>query len=136
MNRVRLALDALLHGDRGPAAPAAPQIGGGAVPDVSDRLIDLRDNVLAARVTIDGAGGAVLDVVARQLADILGEAGVELFDDSGPFEPKRHRVAGTVATDDATRHHHIAESVRSGCARDGRVVRPQLVIVYETSADG
>jgi hypothetical protein len=150
MNRLRLAMRVLVKGETALQAAASPpeQRASGPAraerpdePDprpVSDRtrqLIALRDSVQAAAEDLDGSGSRALNVVARQLADILAAEQVVPFDDRGSFDARRHNAVASLETDDRILDYQVASSVRSGYLGNGVLLRRQDVIVYRFTGD-
>ena len=132
MNRFRLALRVLLKGQAA-AAPGRPEHP--PVPDVTDQLIALRDDVQAAAAGLDGSGGRALHAVAGQLARILAAQHVVAIEDAGSFDAHLHNAVGNMATADKALDYQVASSVRPGYLSDGALIRRQDVIVYRFDGD-
>ena len=70
-----------------------------------------------------------LDMLYRQLLDVLKEVGVEEMTAVGqPLDPERHEVVNSVERDDAP-ENTVVEEVRRGYQLNGKVLRAALVIV-------
>jgi molecular chaperone GrpE len=75
---------------------------------------------------------AGLDLVKRNLGDVLGRHGVEEVDALGhPFDPHRHEalMMRPVTGDDEGRQGEVIEVFQPGFTLNGRVVRPARVVV-------
>lgn len=73
--------------------------------------------------------GVGLDMLYRQLLDVLKEVGVEEITTIGqPLDPERHEVVNSVERDDAA-ENTVVEEVRKGYQLNGKVLRTALVVV-------
>lgn len=81
---------------------------------------------LAARMRRD------LDEFRLMLGDILRNWNVETWwpEPGDALEPLRCRAVRAVPTDDEARHRTVAETVASGYALEGKVLRPAQVVAY------
>jgi GrpE len=151
MNRFRLAIRVLLKGQaavqplavptgeaapvrQAPAAPVRPERP--QVPDITQQLISLRDNVQTVAANVDGPGGQALSAVSGQLARILATQQILPFEDAGAFDAHRHNAVASMTTHDKALDHQIASSVQPGYLSDGTLIRRQEVIVYRFDGDG
>ncbi len=104
-----------------------------------EKLIPILDNfelgLDAARQGSDG--GAIvsgLEMVGRQLQDLLSSQGVETVDALGqPFDPKMHDALGQEASDEAE-EGIVLRQLRKGYKLKDRLVRPANVIVSKGAA--
>ncbi|MGE0190921.1 MAG: nucleotide exchange factor GrpE [Planctomycetota bacterium] len=97
-------------------------------------LLPVLDALQGARSSLgdDGDTAVVregLDLVERQLADVLARHGVERIEAEGlPFDPACHEAM--LMVDDASRPAQtVARVLRHGYRLHGRVVRPAQVVV-------
>lgn len=103
-----------------------------------EKLIPILDNfelgLDAARQ--DAEGGAIvsgLEMVGRQLQDLLSSQGVETVDALGqPFDPKIHDALGQEASDEVE-EGIVLRQLRKGYKLKDRLVRPANVIVSKGS---
>lgn len=73
--------------------------------------------------------GVGLDMLCRQLLDVLGAVGVQEIAAVGrPLDPQRHEVVNSVERDDAP-ENTVVEEVRKGYELNGKVLRTALVVV-------
>jgi molecular chaperone GrpE (heat shock protein) len=150
MNRFRLALNVLIHGELPPQeamidavppptparqAPEEVSQPAGQRSSIAMQLIALRDMVQLAADQAELAGAAPLGSVARRLGDVLAGEEVTSFEDEDGFDPVRHRVVDTMITDDPHRDYQLAGSVRPGYLHAGGLLRQQDVIVYRLDAE-
>jgi molecular chaperone GrpE len=79
----------------------------------------------------------LLAAIADELAEIIARTGVERMpvDEGDPFDPARHRPAGTCDVDDAELAGTVMTVQRAGFVRGEKVVRRAEVIVARTAAD-
>jgi molecular chaperone GrpE (heat shock protein) len=79
----------------------------------------------------------LLAAIADELAEIIARTGVERMPvhEGEPFDPARHRPAGTCDVDDAELDGTVATVQRTGFVRGEKVVRRAEVIVARTAAD-
>jgi molecular chaperone GrpE len=72
----------------------------------------------------------VLSAVYQRLGKVLAREGLTPLEKDGPYDESCQEVVATQATDEADRHHVVAETVRPGYLLNGGVLRPQQVVVY------
>lgn len=104
-----------------------------------EKIIPILDNfelgLDAARQ--DSDGGAIvsgLEMVGRQLQDLLSSQGVETLDALGqPFDPKIHDALGQEASDEVE-EGIVLRQLRKGYRLKERLVRPANVIVSKGAA--
>jgi molecular chaperone GrpE (heat shock protein) len=79
----------------------------------------------------------LLAAIADELAEIIARTGVERMpvDEGDPFDPARHRPAGTHDVDDAELDGTVLTVHRAGFVRGEKVVRRAEVIVARVAAD-
>jgi len=79
----------------------------------------------------------LLAAIADELAEVLARTGVEHMpvEEGDPFDPARHRPAGTHDVDDAELDGTVVTVQRAGFIRGGKVVRRAEVIVARTAAE-
>lgn len=79
----------------------------------------------------------LLAAIADELAEIIARTGVERMpiDEGDPFDPARHRPAGTHDVDDAELDGTVVTVQRAGFVRGEKVVRRAEVIVARVAAD-
>lgn len=99
-------------------------------------IVDSLDQALrAARQAPDMA--AMLrgvELISRQLMDVLARAGVARIDTIGkPFDPHLHEAVARVETDDHQAEGMIVEEVQVGYLMHGKVLRPAMVKVAKSS---
>ncbi len=102
--------------------------------NIAKELIALRDSLMLNMLNDVGESNEVFSDIYDHLGTILERDGVVPIEDAGAFDQERHRVTDTVPTDDPERDQCIHKTLRSGYLVDGRVFRPQEVVVY--SLDG
>lgn len=95
----------------------------------------------AAQAGADTSGGAVASGIAQvisQLEAALREHDVARFTPTAGdlFDPERHEVVHTVATDSEKEDNTVSETLQSGYEIGGMLIRPARVAVkhYQTSA--
>ena len=78
----------------------------------------------------------LLAAIADELAEIIARTGVERMPvgEGDPFDPARHRPAGTRDVDDAELDGTVATVQRAGFVRGEKVVRRAEVIVARVAA--
>lgn len=70
-----------------------------------------------------------VEMVAKQLADVLGREGVEDIDPFGqPFDPHLHQAVNQVEAPEVP-EHTVIEVFQKGYRMHGRVLRPAMVVV-------
>jgi molecular chaperone GrpE (heat shock protein) len=73
-----------------------------------------------------------LETIPSDLEDIFYWQGVKSFICPGDgFDPTRQRAAKKVATADPEKDKRVAESLRCGYEWEGKVIRPEMVAVYD-----
>jgi molecular chaperone GrpE (heat shock protein) len=79
----------------------------------------------------------LLAAIADELAEIIARTGVERMPvgEGDPFDPARHRPAGTHDVDDAELDGTVLTVQRAGFVRGEKVVRRAEVIVARVAAD-
>jgi molecular chaperone GrpE len=79
----------------------------------------------------------LLVAIADELAEIIARTGVErmLVGEGDPFDPARHRPAGTHDVEDAELDGTVVTVQRAGFVRGDKVVRRAEVIVARAAAD-
>jgi molecular chaperone GrpE (heat shock protein) len=79
----------------------------------------------------------LLAAIADELAEIIARTGVERMPvgEGDPFDPARHRPAGTRDVDDAELDCTVMTVQRAGFVRGEKVVRRAEVIVARVAAD-
>lgn len=79
----------------------------------------------------------LLAAIADELAETIARTGVERMpvDEGDPFDPARHRPAGTRDVDDAELDGTVVTVQRAGFVRGEKVVRRAEVIVARLAAD-
>jgi molecular chaperone GrpE (heat shock protein) len=79
----------------------------------------------------------LLAAIADELAEIIARTGVErmLVGEGDPFDPARHRPAGTRDVEDAELDGTVLTVQRAGFVRGEKVVRRAEVIVARVAAD-
>lgn len=79
----------------------------------------------------------LLAAIADELAEIIARTGVERMPvgEGDPFDPARHRPAGTHDVDDAELDGTVVTVQRAGFVRGEKVVRRAEVIVARVAAD-
>ncbi|MEK0445280.1 MAG: Protein GrpE [Verrucomicrobiota bacterium] len=99
-----------------------------------ERLVPILDNFelgLAAARAAEGAASIVdgMDMVRRQLADVLHQHGVETVEAEGhPFDPNLHEAVAQEASDTVP-EGSVVRQLRKGYRLKDRLVRASLVIV-------
>ncbi len=100
-------------------------------PSVAAReIIKLRDWILLAQSEGDSSSPKVLEAIYQQLEQILAKEGVKPLEETGQFNYERHKVISTQKTDDPDKDDWVCETVKPGYLFDGKLIRPQEVIVY------
>lgn len=101
---------------------------------VVERLLPVIDDL---ERTIDHtvAGGDLehllkgVEMVSKQLVDVLGREGVEVIDPLGqPFDPNLHHAVNQIE-DPEVPEHTVVEVFQRGYRMHGRVLRPAMVVV-------
>jgi molecular chaperone GrpE (heat shock protein) len=96
-------------------------------------LIRLNDQLAQLDESSESPGASDAALAARQVAEILGRAGVDRFDvePGEPFDATRHQGIGRTPTDDPALDGAVAAVRRSGyVTSDGRVLRAAEVEVH------
>ena len=110
-----------------------------ALADIMRELLPVLDNFERALAANAQSAQDILigvDLIYRQLSDVLGKAGLRPVDQPGvPFDPSIHEA---VARDDESTlpAHHVATILQKGYMLNERLVRPAMVKVSTGSADG
>ena len=98
------------------------------------QAVDSVDRALAMQFEHPEFDGLI--AVLDQMEAILARQGVQRIGARGePFDPERHQAIG-MRPDDGVPDGTVAEVVRSGYVRGGRVLRPAEVIVARAQRDG
>jgi molecular chaperone GrpE len=111
------------------------------VAERTDALIgdwlEVADSVgRALAIDSDGAVGDGLRAVRDQIESTLARQGVERTGEVGEaFDPERHEAVDVRPAADVP-DRTVAEVIRPGYVRDGRVLRPALVAVAQRPRDG
>ncbi len=94
-------------------------------------LLPVADNLERA-LAAPGETGALrqgVQLVLKQLGDVLGRFGVESFLSLGePFDPARHEALMELATEEVP-PGHVAQELVKGYTLNGRLLRPAAVAV-------
>ncbi|MDO8915933.1 MAG: nucleotide exchange factor GrpE [Coriobacteriia bacterium] len=70
-----------------------------------------------------------VEMVSKQIMDVLGREGVEIIDPFGqPFDPNLHHAVNQVE-DREVPEHTVVEVFQKGYSMNGRVLRPAMVVV-------
>lgn len=93
-------------------------------------IIKLRDWILLAQSEGDSSSTKVLAAIYQQLEQILVKEGVKPLEETGLFNYERHKVISTQKTEDPDKDDWVCETVRPGYLFEGKLIRPQEVIVY------
>lgn len=108
---------------------------------MAEGLIAVFDSLEAAEKSAAGAEAAVASGIAQvisQLEAALREHDVARFTPTAGdlFDPERHEVVHTVATDSEKEDNTVSETLQSGYEIGGMLIRPARVAVkhYQTSA--
>lgn len=73
-----------------------------------------------------------MEVLHKQLTDVLEQNGIEMFDPKGkPFDPAEHEAVGTVAAESAADDHCVAQVLQKGYRLNGRMLRPARVTIAQ-----
>jgi molecular chaperone GrpE len=113
--------------DTGTAVAAAP-----TSTDVDELARQRRALVDVCMVIVDQADSEML---REQVAEALAQAGVRPVRAEGEqFDQNRHRAAGRVPTEDASRHGIIAVTQREGYMDGDTLIRKPEVLVYRRQA--
>jgi len=99
-----------------------------------DALIDLRDWLLASNSEGSEASTETKKYLTRiyqKLGQILNHEGIVIYEEAVHFDAKIHQVEGHIFTLDPALTDKIAETVRPGYSIDGKLIRPQEVILYK-----
>ena len=102
----------------------------------AQEIIKLRDWILLSQSEGDSSSAKVLAAIDQQLEQILVKEGVKSLEETGLFNYERHKVVSSQETDDPDKDDWVCETVKPGYLFEGKLVRPQEVIVYtfESSA--
>jgi molecular chaperone GrpE len=72
---------------------------------------------------------AGVELIRRQLNDVLGKLGLEPVNATGePFDPRQHEAIESVARNDVP-ENHVAEELQRGYKLRDRLLRPARVVV-------
>ncbi|MUG96845.1 nucleotide exchange factor GrpE [Scytonema sp. UIC 10036] len=99
-----------------------------------EELIKLRDWVLLAKTGGAAPKAEMLEVLYQKLGQILAKEGVTPIEEVGIFNYERQQVISTQATDDSEKQDCICDTVRPGYLFNGKLIRPQEVIIYTFDA--
>ncbi len=99
-----------------------------------EELIKLRDWVLLAKTGGAAPKAEMLEVLYEKLGQILTKEGATPIEDAGVFNYERQQVISTQATDDPQKQDYVCDTVRSGYLFNGKLIRPQEVIIYTFDA--
>lgn len=101
---------------------------------IAEELLPVLDNLERAIDHVTAGGGttdllAGVEMVRRQLVDVLGKEGVELQDPFGTlFDPERHQAVQQ-REDARVPEGTVVEVFQKGYVMQGRVIRPAQVVV-------
>ena len=96
-------------------------------------LIKLRDNILLA-ITENTTGDVrMFQSLYRKMGKILEEEGVFTLEAMEKFNYEQQQVMETKPTDDVNLDGLVSSTLRPGYLFDGKLIRPQEVIVYKLS---
>ena len=77
----------------------------------------------------------ILEDIPTELEEIFFRQGVQAFAlDSEAFDPARQQVLKKIETDDKSKARQVAASLRPGYEWEGRVIRREMVAVYDYQA--
>lgn len=94
-------------------------------------LIKFRDQLLIFKDNAeDEAAVKLLSNLYRETGRFMSESGVEILNGGGDFSPDYHIVTETVETDSQELVNTIESTFRDGYIVDGKMLRPQEVVVY------
>ena len=94
-------------------------------------IIKFRDQLLLFRDNTEDEGTAkLISNLYREVGRILSSNGVEMLNRGGDFSPDSQVAADTIATDQAELFNKIESTFRDGYIFEGKMLRPQEVIVY------
>lgn len=94
------------------------------------QLIKLRDLVLLAKHQEDNNSLEIMEGIYQQLGKILTKEGVTTLEEMGLFNYEHQTAIATAETENPNQDEWICETLRPGYLFDGKVIRPQEVIVY------
>jgi hypothetical protein len=101
--------------------------------NTAKELIKLRDNILLA-ITENTTGDVrMFQSLYRKLGKILEQEGVFTLEAMEKFNYEQQQVMETKPTDDANLDGLVSSTLRPGYLFDGKLIRPQEVIVYKLS---
>jgi len=101
---------------------------------ISD-LLPVLDNFSRALEAVEQGGTleslkSGVDLISRQLNDILTRAGLEKIEALGqPFDPNLHQAVAQVEPEEGEEPHQVVAELQAGYKLNDRVVRPTLVKV-------
>ena len=95
-----------------------------AIIKFRDQLLIFKDNAE------DDKMNKLLANLYRETGRLLSENDVEILNDDGELSTDRHIVTGTVPTDDPGLVNKIESTFRDGYIFDGKMIRPQEIVVY------
>lgn len=94
-------------------------------------LIKFRDQLMIFRDNAeDEAASKLLANLYRETGRFMRENGIEILNQGGEFSTDHQTVAGTVETDVLNLVNTIESTFRDGYAVEGKMLRPQEVVVY------
>ena len=97
---------------------------------IAKELIKLRDWVLLASTSESTASAESFQRIYKKLGQILVKDGVTLLENVGAYDYEKQQVIDTQITDDPSKNDQIYNTVRPGYIFNGKLIRPQEVIVY------
>lgn len=102
------------------------ETGSRAVARLVEKLLPVLDNF--ERAVRHGQGGEGVQLVFKELQEVLAQAGLEEIPSQGePFDPNVHEAVASV--EDDVDEPHVKEVFRRGYRMAGRVLRPSMVVV-------
>ncbi|MBF0224972.1 MAG: nucleotide exchange factor GrpE [Desulfobacterales bacterium] len=72
-----------------------------------------------------------VESIPPDLENIISWLGVESFISEGNFDASKQRILKKIEIDDKLKDKTIAESLRPGYEWEGKVIRPEMVAVYQ-----
>ncbi len=101
------------------------------VPQPVPDLIRLRDQLTSRGSMSPESVPSLLDGIDRRLVAILEALDVDVINADGAFDTSAQEVVHVEPTTNSDLDEHIHSTVRSGYRFDGKLIRPQQVIVYQ-----
>jgi hypothetical protein len=96
---------------------------------LADGVLDLRDS-LGAAVADGQPAGTVLRWAGARATSLMAACEVTRVEESGVFDPARHKAVASREAPSADLVWQIADTVRAGYAWRGSILRSQEVVVY------